>query len=219
VAALVIGVPKIWSMLHVAVPEFPPVEKSVWLDQNWKPAAREWYRHANQGGQFPPMINVPYEWFLALEQPHLSIGDAGGLADQAYLDRFGFIPSSTEDGAYDWRSCKEPHAQKYGVTPDYDTGPAVGEEPHSARLHMQNGPDNGGHRGRGARPDRGVDQRPVLLPTAPHHAPLHPVRPPRTGGSAIRHTSGLGVYGLPVGPCGPRSPPSARRSGERASDQ
>jgi hypothetical protein len=120
VAGLVIGVPKIWSMLHVAVPEFPPVEKSVWLEQNWKPPAREWYRHANQGGQFPPMINVPYDWFIALEQPYLTLGDSGALADQAYLDRFGFIPSSTEEGAYDWRYCKEP---KTG--PGYASGPAM----------------------------------------------------------------------------------------------
>ena len=91
VAGLMIFVPKIWSMLHVAVPDFPPVEKSVWLKQNWEPPAREWYRHANQGGQFPPMINVPYEWFMALEQPYLTLGDSGALADQAYLDRFGFI--------------------------------------------------------------------------------------------------------------------------------
>ncbi len=40
---------------------FRPVEKSAWLDQNWKPPAREWYHHTNQGGQFPPMINVPYD--------------------------------------------------------------------------------------------------------------------------------------------------------------
>ena len=120
VAGLMIFVPKIWSMLHVAVPDFPPVEKSVWLEQNWKPPAREWYRHANQGGQFPPMINVPYEWFIALEQPYLTLGDSGALADQAYLDRFGFIPSSTEEGAYDWRYCKEP---KTG--PDYASGPAM----------------------------------------------------------------------------------------------
>ena len=119
VAGLVIGVPKVWSMLHVALPEFPAVEKSVWLDQNWKAPAREWYHHANQGGQFPPMINVPYEWFLALEKPYLSLGDSGALADQAYLDRFGFIPSGTEEGAYDWRYCKEP---KTGA--DYSSGAA-----------------------------------------------------------------------------------------------
>ena len=120
VAGLVIGVPKVWSMLHVALPDFPAVEKSVWLEQNWKPPAREWYHHANQGGQFPPMINVPYDWFVALERPYLSFGDSGALADQTYLDRFGFIPSSTEAGAYDWRYCKEP---KTG--PDYASGPAM----------------------------------------------------------------------------------------------
>jgi mono/diheme cytochrome c family protein len=53
------------------------------------------------------MINVPYEWFVALEQPVPSVGAAGLLADQSYLDRFGYIPSTTESGAYDWHSCAE----------------------------------------------------------------------------------------------------------------
>jgi hypothetical protein len=99
---------KVWPKVHVALPEYPAVEKSVWLGQNWSPGAREWYHHANQGGQFPPMINVPYEWFISLEQPILSLSAAGLLADQRYLDRFGYIPSTTESGAYDWRRCAEP---------------------------------------------------------------------------------------------------------------
>jgi hypothetical protein len=111
-SGVTIGAAKAWSLLHIALPTYPAVEKSVWLKQNWPPAAREWYHHASQGGQFPPMINVPYEWFIVLEQPTLSLGDAGLLADQAYLDRFGFIPSTTEDGAYDWRRCGEPETAK-----------------------------------------------------------------------------------------------------------
>jgi hypothetical protein len=102
----------LWPMLHVAVPTYPAVEKQVWLEQQWKPGAREWYHHASQGGQFPPMINVPYEWFMALEQPVLSIGAAGLLSDQAYLDRFGYIPSTSESGAFDWHSCTEPDTSK-----------------------------------------------------------------------------------------------------------
>jgi hypothetical protein len=97
----------LWPKIHVDLPTYPAVEKQVWLEQQWKPGAREWYHHASQGGQFPPMINVPYEWFIALEQPVISIGAAELLADQRYLDRFGYIPSTTESGAYDWRSCSE----------------------------------------------------------------------------------------------------------------
>src|SRR5439155_11971479 len=92
---------KVLPMLHVALPEYPAVEKQVWASQNWSAGAREWYHHANQGGQFPPMINVPYEWFISLEQPILSLGAAGLLADQHYLDRFGYIPSTPESGALD----------------------------------------------------------------------------------------------------------------------
>jgi hypothetical protein len=99
---------KVLPLLHVSLPEYPAVEKQVWASQNWPAGAREWYHHANQGGQFPPMINVPYEWFISLEQPIVSLGAAGLLADQRYLDRFGYIPSTTESGAYDWRRCAEP---------------------------------------------------------------------------------------------------------------
>jgi hypothetical protein len=102
----------LWPKLHVDLPTYPSVERQVWLEQKWQPGAREWYHHANQGGQFPPMINVPYEWFIALEQPVLSIGAAGFLADQRYLDRFGYIPSTSESGAYDWRRCSEPDDSK-----------------------------------------------------------------------------------------------------------
>src|SRR5471030_411713 len=112
VSGLAIGANALWRKLHVDLPEYPPVRNTVWLEQNWGPAAREWYHHAQQGGQFPPMINVPYEWFIALEQPALSLGAAALLADQHYLDRFGFIPSSAENGAYDWRHCREPEAVK-----------------------------------------------------------------------------------------------------------
>ena len=93
---------------RLALPEYPPVANQVWLEQNWSPGAREWYHHAHQGGQFPPLINVPYEWFIALEQPTFSVGAAELLADQRYLDRFGFIPSSAERGAFDWEQCREP---------------------------------------------------------------------------------------------------------------
>ena len=73
-----------WPKIHVdAAGRILPVEKQVWLEQNWKPGAREWYHHASQGGQFPPMINVPYEWFIALEQPMLSIGAAGSAGRPA----------------------------------------------------------------------------------------------------------------------------------------
>jgi hypothetical protein len=115
----------LWPKIHVDLPTYPAVEKQVWLEQNWKAGQREWYHHASQGGQFPPMISVPYEWFIALEQPVLAIGAAEPLADQHYLDRFGFIPSTSESGAYDWRHCSEPEGAK-----GYDSGKQLLEWRH-----------------------------------------------------------------------------------------
>ncbi len=120
-SGLAIAAAKIGPSLFVSVPTYPAVERQVWQEQNWSPAAREWYHHAHQGGQFPPMINVPFEWFVALEQPNRLWGSAGLLADQTYLDRFGFIPSTTESGAYDWRHCGEPKTDA-GYGSKYDSG-------------------------------------------------------------------------------------------------
>src|SRR3712207_3629972 len=56
---------------------------TVWLDQNWSARDRAWYHHAGQGTATVP---IPYEWFMALEQP-----DSNRMfADPAYLDQFGF---------------------------------------------------------------------------------------------------------------------------------
>src|SRR5471032_3026691 len=124
VSIAVVG-PFLWPKIHVDLPTYPAVEKQVWLEQNWKSGQREWYHHASQGGQFPPMISVPHEWFIALEQPVLAIGAAEPLADQHYLDRFGFIPSTSESGAYDWRRCSEPEDTK-----GYDSGKQLLEWRH-----------------------------------------------------------------------------------------
>lgn len=82
----------------VALPDYPPVQKTRWLEQNWKPEARSWFHHADQGTL---TFHIPYEWFMALEQPLLSFWAPGLLSDPAYLDRFGFIPSATDSGKHD----------------------------------------------------------------------------------------------------------------------
>lgn len=87
------GVTTFRERLTVSLPEYPPIEKSVWLDQNWSARDRDWYHHANQG---TVTFGIPYEWFVALEQPALSVFSAGLLSDPTYLDRYGFIPNSTE---------------------------------------------------------------------------------------------------------------------------
>ncbi len=87
------GVAVFREKLTVSLPEYPPIEKAVWLDQNWSAKDRDWYHHANQGTL---TFSIPYEWLVALEQPVLSIFSAGWLSDPTYLDRYGFIPNSTE---------------------------------------------------------------------------------------------------------------------------
>ena len=74
-----------------SLPENTPVSEARWLDQNWSPKSRYWFHHATQGTATLP---VPYDWFIALEQPRLWLfGDPPMLAESDYLRRFGFIPS------------------------------------------------------------------------------------------------------------------------------
>jgi len=74
----------------VHLPTYAPPAKTVWLDQNWSADQRNWFHAADQGTR---TFGIPYEWFLALERPDITLGEAGKFADPAYLDRYGFIPS------------------------------------------------------------------------------------------------------------------------------
>jgi hypothetical protein len=76
----------------VRLPKYQPIDNVVWLPQNWTPEQRDWFHHADQGTQ---TFGIPYEWFIALEQPPLSSTASGLLSDPPYLDRYGFIPDST----------------------------------------------------------------------------------------------------------------------------
>jgi hypothetical protein len=93
VIVLAVGV---WTYktFTVKLPTYPPIQEVVWLDQNWTPEERDWFHSADQGTQ---TFSIPYEWFMALEQPSLSLTSAPGLlSDPVYLDRFGFIPSNKD---------------------------------------------------------------------------------------------------------------------------
>jgi len=79
----------------VELPRYSPIESAVWLNQNWTAAQQEWFHHADQGTQ---TFGIPYEWFIALEQPRLSFTAPGLLSDPLYLDRYGFVPVSTQPG-------------------------------------------------------------------------------------------------------------------------
>ena len=99
VVLAIVGAVGVWfyrTRLMVVLPDYPPVRVAEWLNQGWTPEQREWFHHRDQGTQ---TLNIPYEWFVALEQPRLSLlGDVGRLSDPAYLDRYGFIPGATRGG-------------------------------------------------------------------------------------------------------------------------
>lgn len=85
------------SIAPAAAPKLPAYaapSRTVWLDQGWNDAARDWYHHASQGTDTLP---IPYSWFVALERPVVSLTSPGLFSDPAYLDRFGFIPSPTSE--------------------------------------------------------------------------------------------------------------------------
>jgi hypothetical protein len=104
--AAFVYVPSAWQSLQktvngfrVELPEYLQTEKAVWLKQNWTSEQSNWFYHADQGTL---TFGIPYEWFVALEQPvslpHIFAVD-GRLGDPAYLDRFGFIPDAAESNA------------------------------------------------------------------------------------------------------------------------
>ncbi len=77
------------------LPPYQPVDVH-WTDQNWTSADWNWFYHASQGTSFE--LVVPYTWFMALEQPRLSLGALPLLTAPDYIQRFGFLPS--ERGAH-----------------------------------------------------------------------------------------------------------------------
>jgi hypothetical protein len=89
------------------LPAATTIDNVVSLDQNWRPAEASWFHHASQGTATLP---VPYDWFLALEQPQLTWGDPPLLSDSGYLSRFGFLPSP--------KSADNPHGLPVGFARD-----------------------------------------------------------------------------------------------------
>jgi mono/diheme cytochrome c family protein len=101
-AVVVIGVYEVfkdditqfWDAIHIKVAEYPQPKKTVWLDQNVSKNRLSWFYHADQGTR---TFGIPYEWFMALEQPVIQwvpFASVGLLSDPAYLDRYGFIPDT-----------------------------------------------------------------------------------------------------------------------------
>jgi hypothetical protein len=79
------------QLLPPPLPDRASAKSAVWLDQNWSIDDRHWFHHVSQG---TATFQVPYDWFVALEQPNLRFFTQPGLlSDSAYLERFGFLPS------------------------------------------------------------------------------------------------------------------------------
>ncbi len=77
------------ALLPPPLPREKPIQAVHWLEQNWTKEDSAWFHHASQGTEILP---VPFDWFMALEQPGLTLSAPGLLSDSAYLARMGFIP-------------------------------------------------------------------------------------------------------------------------------
>jgi mono/diheme cytochrome c family protein len=91
---ILLGVRYLLDSFTVELPKYQPIVNGVWLDQNWTAQQRNWFHRADQGTQ---TFGIPYEWFIALEQPSLSLSAPALFSDATYLDRYGFIPSTADN--------------------------------------------------------------------------------------------------------------------------
>ncbi|HEY8612901.1 MAG TPA: di-heme-cytochrome C peroxidase, partial [Roseomonas sp.] len=87
------------------LPVYQPANDLVFAEQNWTDDQRRWFYHTSQGTRLMPLA-----WFLALEQPQLSITGAPRFAAPEYLARFGFLP--------DPPSVANPHGLPVGFAQD-----------------------------------------------------------------------------------------------------
>jgi mono/diheme cytochrome c family protein len=115
--------------LPPALPPATTINRAYWLNQNWTGRDRYWFHHTTQGtATFP----VPYDWFVALARPELSLfGSPGLLKDEDYLRRFGFIPSPNPD-----------ELKRNGAKFGYHGDGAVGARDVSERDRLTGYPEN-----------------------------------------------------------------------------
>ena len=77
---------------HVYVPEYQdPPEQFIRAEQGWADDQRLHFHHIAQGTRL-----VPYDWFMALEQPCWSLFQCDLFASKTYLARFGFLSGQTD---------------------------------------------------------------------------------------------------------------------------
>ena len=77
---------------RVDVPEYQtPPETLISVEQGWTDDQRLHFHHTPQGTRL-----IPYDWFMALEQPCLSLFECDPFAEKTYLARFGFLNSQKD---------------------------------------------------------------------------------------------------------------------------
>jgi len=84
----IVAYPKL-KQLQVVTPAYQVPGQLVKLEQGWSEAQRTQFHHTAQGTRL-----VPYDWFLALEQPCF-LG-CEPFAKQEYLGRFGFLAGDSD---------------------------------------------------------------------------------------------------------------------------
>ena len=77
---------------RVEIPAYQnPPEQLIHADQGWTDDQRLHFHHTSQGTRL-----IPYDWFMALEQPCLSLFGCDLFTDKTYLARFGFLVSQAD---------------------------------------------------------------------------------------------------------------------------
>jgi hypothetical protein len=77
---------------QVVVPDYQdPPQQFGHAEQGWNEDQRLHFHHTPQGTRL-----IRYDWFMALEQPCLSLLGCDLFADKRYLARFGFLSSRTD---------------------------------------------------------------------------------------------------------------------------
>jgi len=82
----------------IKLAEYPAPKNTKLLNQNVSDKDIGWFYHADQGTR---TFGLPYEWFMALEQPTipwLILTKVDDFSETAYLDRYGFIPDTIIPG-------------------------------------------------------------------------------------------------------------------------
>ena len=122
------------------LPELQKVDENQYLDQNWSQETRQMFYYTPQGTRV-----LPYDWFMALEQPELFFFSEPKLLSQPdYLGRIGFIPD------LNYEPKLNPDSLPIGFTRDLDfTDPLSGNKTpmlgltcaacHTAELHVKKG--------------------------------------------------------------------------------